>query len=290
MIAKMLHRRLAPLVPCPRQPLIPALAAQKEIAPCSILLVSHDRDELNTLSGWLKDIYHVSTARNERTAFHKIETQAIHLIIISLELIDADGAQLCAHLKSSPDFSHIPVILLIDGGFPRIQSLQSGADASVVRPLSGDYLKAQITNLLANRARIKEYFAHSLFAHMNSAPSSKENEAFLDKLNQVISAHLRNMDLNVDTLARLMNMSRPSFYRKMKCVSDLTPNELVNVARLNKAAELISTTSHKVFEVVKMVGFNSQSNFGKAFFKQFNVTPTEYQRILKSQRQHMAQA
>jgi AraC-like DNA-binding protein len=109
--------------------------------------------------------------------------------------------------------------------------------------------------------------------------SSKENEKFLHKLNDYISGHLQNTDLDVDTLARLMNMSRPTFYRKLKCVSDLTPNELINVARLNKAAELISTTAYKVCEIAKMVGFNSQSNFGKAFLKRFNVTPTEYQQM-----------
>jgi AraC-like DNA-binding protein len=111
---------------------------------------------------------------------------------------------------------------------------------------------------------------------------SRENEAFLSRLNNLISDNLRNMDLSVDILARLMNMSRPTFYRKIKCLSDLTPNELINTARLNKAAELISTSDFKVFEVTKMVGFNSQSNFGKAFMKQFNVTPTEFQK--KNQR------
>jgi AraC-like DNA-binding protein len=114
---------------------------------------------------------------------------------------------------------------------------------------------------------------------MSTVTCSKEDEAFLNRLNDLISVNLRNIDLNVDLLARLMNMSRPTFYRKTKCISDLTPNELINVARLNRAAELISTARYKIFEVVKMAGFNSQSNFGKAFLKQFGVTPTQYQHL-----------
>jgi len=258
--------------------------------PTRILLADRDRDELNDLSRCLGASYHLSTARSERNALRIIETQDIHLVISSLELTDADGGQLCTHLKSSAHYSHIPVVLLIEGSASRIKGLQSGADACIERPLSGEFVKAQTGSLLANRARLKDYFARCHFDQMNGNFRPDENEAFLHKLNELISAHLHNKDLNVDMLAGLMNMSRPTFYRKVKCVSDLTPNELVNVARLKKAAELISTTSYKVFEVVKMAGFNSQSNFGKAFLKQFNATPTEYQHMLMGQRQHRAQA
>jgi two-component system cell cycle response regulator len=257
---------------------------------CRILLADQDRDELNDLSRCLGDSYELSTARSERTALRIIETQDIHLIISSLNLADANGPQLCAHLKSSAHYSHIPVVLLIDGNFSRIKGLQSGADACIERPLSGEYLRAQTGNLLANRARLKDYFARQLSDPMEGAICPDDNEAFLHKLNAVISDHLHNKDLSVDTLARLMNLSRPTFYRKVKCASDLTPNELVNVARLNKAAELIAAASYKIFEVVKIVGFNSQSNFGKAFLKQFNATPTEYQRMVKGQRQYGALA
>ncbi|HVV03301.1 MAG TPA: DNA-binding response regulator [Puia sp.] len=243
----------------------------------TILLINHDKIELDLLSRQLGDAYAVLTAQNERTALHLLETRSIQLVISNMDLGYTDGGKLCAQLKTSVNYAHIPVILLIAGGPARIKSLESGADACMERPLSREYLKAQIKNLLTNRARIKNYFAHSLYAHMSS--SSKDNEKFLHKLNDFISDNLENIDLDVDTLAKLMNMSRPTFYRKLKCVSDLTPNELINVARLNRAAELISTTRHKVCEIAKMVGFNSQSNFGKAFLKRFHVTPTEYQQM-----------
>ena len=243
----------------------------------TILLVDKHKDGLNVLSRQLEDTYPILTAQNERTALHVLQTRSIHLVISNADLGYTDGTKLCAQLKTSIHYSHIPVILLIAGGSSRIKALESGADACMENPSSPEYLKAQVKNLLANRARIKDYFAHSLYAHMSS--SSKENESFLQKLNDYISGNLQNIELDVDTLAKRMNMSRPTFYRKLKSVSDLTPNELINVARLNKAAELISTTRHKVCEIAKMVGFNSQSNFGKAFLKRFHVTPTEYQQM-----------
>jgi len=110
-------------------------------------------------------------------------------------------------------------------------------------------------------------------------PAKKEDCPFLSRLNSLIVEHLSDPDLNVDGLARLMNISLPTLYRKIKSVSDNTPNELVNVARLNKAGELLAFGGYKVFQIVKMVGFHSRSNFGKAFVKQYGLTPKEYQQM-----------
>jgi len=53
---------------------------------------------------------------------------------------------------------------------------------------------------------------------------------------------------------------------------------------MKKAAELLAGTGYKIFEVAIMVGFNSQSSFGKAFLKQFNMTPTAFQQTKKEER------
>jgi two-component system cell cycle response regulator len=106
-------------------------------------------------------------------------------------------------------------------------------------------------------------------------------EDFIKKLNDYLFDNLQNNALNVGSLARSMFMSRPTLYRKIKSITDLTPNELINLARLKRAALLLESADYKVFEIAEMVGFNSQSSFGKAFMKHFKVTPTEYQRINK---------
>ena len=104
---------------------------------------------------------------------------------------------------------------------------------------------------------------------------SKADEEFLEELNNVIYANIENADPDVEQLAKKMNMSRPTFYRKIKVVSDLTPNELINLARLKKAAELLAEGNYKIYEVANMVGYNSQTNFGRSFLKQFGITPRD---------------
>lgn len=84
------------------------------------------------------------------------------------------------------------------------------------------------------------------------------------------------MDLDVDALSRMMNMSRGTFYRKIKGLSDLTPNELINISRLKKATELLAERRYKINEVANTVEYNLNSNFSRDFHRQFGVTPSNY--------------
>ena len=106
---------------------------------------------------------------------------------------------------------------------------------------------------------------------------------FIKRLNECIYENVQNKKFSVDWLARCMNMSRPTLYRKIKQATVHTPNELIALARLQQAAMLLLLADYKVFEVAQMVGFHSSSSFGKAFLKQFKVTPATYQRINKQQ-------
>jgi AraC-like DNA-binding protein len=115
----------------------------------------------------------------------------------------------------------------------------------------------------------------------NKTPAAHEKEYILKKLNDCLFGHVREKALNVDLLAKLMHMSRPTLYRKMKSITDLTPNELINEARLKKAAELLAAGEYRAFEVARMLGYTSQSSFGKSFLKQYKVTPATYQRMKK---------
>jgi len=77
-------------------------------------------------------------------------------------------------------------------------------------------------------------------------------------------------------------MSRATFYRKVRALSNLTPHGLVNISRLRKAAQLLANGDYKVYEVANMVGYTLQSNFARDFHKQFGMTPTDYVNSRKS--------
>jgi AraC-like DNA-binding protein len=73
-----------------------------------------------------------------------------------------------------------------------------------------------------------------------------------------------------------MCISRSGLFVKVRSLTDFTPNELIQVVRLKKAAELLQEHKFRMNEVCYKVGFNNPSYFAKCFQKQFGVKPSEY--------------
>jgi DNA-binding response OmpR family regulator len=244
-----------------------------------VLLVDDNVEIIEYLTQVLSVKYTVLGASNGSVALQILEKDSVHLIISDIMMPVMDGFELCSTVKSSYNLSHIPLILLtakktLDA---RINGLEFGADAYVEKPFSPKYLHAQISNLITSRTRLKDFYANSPVAHLKSIAYSRTDEDFLGKLHDFINDNLTNQDLDVEHLARAMNMSRPTFYRKIKEVSDLTPNELMNLTRLKKAAELLVNSQQKMYEIAETTGFASQHHFARNFLKQFNMTPSDYQ-------------
>ena len=261
-------------------PSSPVIALKKPALKNSVLLVADNQKILDCTSNSLQADYTVFVAGNGKEALDLIRRHSVQIIVSDINMPLMNGFDLCRQLKSSLHYSHIPIVLLTGRNDvqERMEALELGADAYIEKPVLPEHLKVQIKNLLANRIKIKEYFTHSPLAHISTTVYSKPDGHFVGKLNDVISGNIENPGLNVDLLARFMNMSRPTLYRKIKDISHLTPNEMVTMARLKKAAALLTAGDYKVFEVATMVGFNSQSSFGKAFLKQFKAPPTEFQK------------
>lgn len=243
-----------------------------------ILLVDDNEEIIEFLTIDLGEKYSILKAYNGREALDVLAAETVHLIISDVMMPVMDGFELCKLIKTDLQNSHIPVILLTaKNTLPsKIEGLELGADAYIDKPFSPEHLQVQIANLLINRNKIKEYFASSPLVHIKSMAYSKADEQFLEELNEVINKHLEDEGLDVEHVAKYMNMSRPTLYRKIKAISDLTPNELINVARLKKAALLLAEGIYNINEIVTMTGYTSATHFGRNFQKQFGMTATEY--------------
>lgn len=246
----------------------------------SILLVDDNEEILEYLSSCLCEKYSMFTARDGKEALDILNSKAIHLVISDVMMPVMDGFELCKQIKSTFEVSHIPVMLLTAKNTlqSKIEGLGLGADVYVEKPFSLDYLAVQIASLLNNRSKIKEYYASSPVAHINSMAHTKEDEQFLEKLNEAVLAHLEDDNLDVEQLAKYLNMSRPTLYRKLNAISDLSPNEMINITRLKKAALLLNETRMSISEIAEEVGYTSATHFGRNFQKQFGMTPSEYAR------------
>ncbi|MPN27450.1 Regulatory protein SoxS [bioreactor metagenome] len=98
----------------------------------------------------------------------------------------------------------------------------------------------------------------------------------MDKLTNLLETTLSDPDLNIDYLARELGFSRTVFYRKIKGLTDLSPNDFLKNYRLKCAAEKIINDSTSLIEISEQTGFRSYSYFSKSFKKHFGVTPSDY--------------
>ena len=243
-----------------------------------ILIVDDNEDLLDFLERILCSRYEIKRATHGEEALSILRTEPIKLVISDIMMPGVDGFQLCKLIKSDFEHSHVPVILLTAKNTiqSKVEGLELGADAYIEKPFSKEHLLAQIASLIANRNALRMYFASSPLVHIKSIAHTKPDETFLETLHHVICENLDDVELDVEKLAKILNLSRITLYRKIKAVSDLTPIELINITRLKRAAELLAAGNFRIYEIADMVGFSSQSNFARNFHKQFNMSPTEY--------------
>jgi len=248
----------------------------------SILIIDDNEDILEFLSEVLTDNYTLHLAPDGEKAQEILSTEVVNLIISDIMMPGIDGFELCKLLKENVDYCHIPIILLTAKNTysAHIEGLEVGADAYIQKPFSPELLQYQVANLLKNRLKIKDHFASSPFEDVRVMAHSKTDEAFLKKLDEYIRKNLKDPNMDIDKLSDYMNMSRPTFYRKIKSLSSLSPKELIDLTRLKKAANMISQNEYTLFEIAKAVGYSSQSLFTRNFQKYFKVTPLEYSNSL----------
>lgn len=244
----------------------------------TVLIVDDNIEILEFLLDDLEEQYHVLTASSVKKALPYFEQEMVALVISDILMPETDGLTFCNMIKSNLELSHIPVILLTaKNGIPaQIEGLEQGADAYIEKPFSPAYLQVQIANLLSNRSRLRSYFSSFPLATIHSMAHSSADEQFLNKLHQVIIQYLDDPNLDIDLLSAKLFISKPTLYRKIKSIADMTPGELITVTRLKKSAEYLSEQKYSITEISVMVGFNSATHFGRCFQKQFGMSPSKF--------------
>ncbi len=251
------------------------------------ILIVDDNESLNAfIANLFRDKFNVIQAFDGQDGILKA-TQECPDIIISDVLMpgDIDGLELCRQIKSDNSTSHIPVILLTAKILDehKIQGYNCGADAYLCKPFSPEVLVARVNNLNAKRSQQATLILASagLSDQPFEQPGNPEelsplDKKFLEKLYAYIDNSLDNCELNVNMLGRELGFSRTNFYRKVKALTGISPNDLLRVYRLNRAAELLLTREYTVGEVGERTGFGNQSHFSSLFKKHFGVSPRAY--------------
>ena len=99
-------------------------------------------------------------------------------------------------------------------------------------------------------------------------------------LNAVIGYINSNLDkeLRLTELAEMVHVSPTYFSTMFKRFNGVSPVEYIVHKRVQRAIEMIRTTSLNLTEIAMACGFNNGTNFYKAFRKVTGRTPASYRR------------
>ena len=119
-----------------------------------IAVVDDEPDILKLVSHHLRKAGFTVKELADGASFFKFVNERIpDLVILDLMLPDADGLEICKHLKSKEELSFIPIIMLTAKGeeTDKIVGLELGADDYVTKPFSPKELVARVKAVLRRR-------------------------------------------------------------------------------------------------------------------------------------------
>ena len=241
----------------------------------SVLIIDDNADIRLYVHGLLHADYAVIEAADGSEGIRKAMKYVPDLIISDVMMPGIDGVECCRRLKSELQTCHIPVILLTACSLDeqRIQGYDGGADSYISKPFSSQLLLARVRNLIDSHRRLKQFFGDGqALAKEDVCDMDKE---FVEKFKALIDEKMGDSGLNVEDLGKDMGLSRVQLYRKIKSLTNYSPNELPRIARLKKAASLLASSDMTVSEIGYEVGFSSPSYFAKCYKELFGESPTD---------------
>lgn len=241
-----------------------------------ILIIDDNADVRDYVKSLLKEEYTVIEAPDGRAGLKKAMKYVPDAIICDVMMPVMDGLECCRKLKTELQTSHIPVMLLTACSLDeqRIQGFECGADSYISKPFNSKLLLVRLRNLMDNHKRLKQFFGDKTTLSKESV--SDVDKGFVDRFMELIEENLADSELSVEDLGSKMGLSRVQLYRKIKALTNYSPNELVRIARLKKAASLLASSEKTISEITYEVGFTSPSYFTKCYKEYFGESPTDF--------------
>lgn len=244
----------------------------------TILIVEDNPDLRSFIANIFSASFTILSASDGNEGLAIAMEQIPDLIISDVMMPKMDGVELTDRIKSDERTNHVPVILLtakVDSQ-SKIEGLRKGADDYLAKPFSPEELRVRVANLIEQRKKLAAHLKNTLEKSRNEKRELSMDEKFIERAKQVIEAYISDSSFSVEALASEMNLSRTQLFRKLKALIDLSPSELINDIRLQKAAKMIRSKEDTLAQICYAVGFNEQSYFAKRFRRKYGVSPGEY--------------
>lgn len=247
------------------------------------LVVEDNEDIARYIGNIIKDNFSVVYARNGKEGIIKAEEYVPDVIITDIMMPEYDGLEMTRDIRKSELLNHIPIIIVTakSDDAHKLQGLDCGADAYLIKPFSPDELKMRIHKLVEYRSLLRKKYSQIL---TEGGEISKEQDApelekkFLVKLNSFISSNISLSNLNSEMLADNMCLSKSQLNRKVKSITGINTAAYIKQSKLVHAQLLLRDPGNTIGDIVLMCGFESASYFTKQFREKFGMTPSQYRK------------
>ena len=249
--------------------------------PVTILLVEDNQDVAFYIGGLLKERYRLLYARDGKEGLEKAAEYMPDLILTDLMMPGMDGFELCREIRSSIVLNHIPIIIITakSEDVDKVQGLEAGADAYLLKPFNTDELHVRIAKLLEQRRVLREKYSQAL--RNNCTESVKllpADQAFIDRLTNIIYSQISDSALNSDKIAEKMCMSKSQLNRKVRVITDSNTTTYILHIRMEKAKRMLSSNDLPIGDIAMQCGFEDAGYFGRVFKQTFGMTPSQYRK------------
>ena len=240
-----------------------------------LLVIEDNEDVITYIKSCVKEDYNIEVAHDGQEGIEKAFELIPDIIISDLMMPKKNGFEVCTILKMDEKTSHIPIILLTAKATQedKIEGLETGADAYMMKPFQKQELKIRLKKLIENRIILQAKYKGNLTS-LSKKTTNSEDE-FFQKVINILKSELDNPNLSVAELSKEMHLSTTQMYRKLKALTGLPPNKFIRKFRLQNSLELLQNSSMNVAEVAYQVGFSDPNYFSRAFSEEFGKSPSE---------------
>lgn len=242
-----------------------------------VLIVENNTDLRSFIQTHLAPSYQILTAHDGVEGIDQALKHIPALIICGETIPEKDGYEVCSTLKRNPSSNHIPIIILAAWASlkNRLRSLESGADAYLIKPFSLEELTLRTRQLITTRKLLKEKYQESHPKPNKIQFHEKSDQNLIDQLHAFIEKQLDNETLEIEALVKETGMSRSQLYRKVKAATNLSLAGFIRDYRLKRAMDLLREGPYNVTEVTYLTGFSNRYHFYKSFVEKYKQAPSE---------------
>ena len=137
-------------------PMIPKQAQKYFEANRNVLVIEDDKIMGQMVAAILEDAgFEVATATNGMVAFEKLQQNPVDFVVLDILLPEMNGFEVYAKLRSSPETSEIPVLIITAWADERHRekASQLGIRHFLPKPFTEDELLYEVLSLLRDSSR-----------------------------------------------------------------------------------------------------------------------------------------